>query len=74
MTSGIVKTAAEGKLSRTGPITGVVTLILVSDIEKFAAFYSLLGFEVGNYQPRTGERQWAWLYAPQASDGGVGPT
>jgi catechol 2,3-dioxygenase-like lactoylglutathione lyase family enzyme len=45
----------------TGPITGVVPLILVADIERSAAFYRLLGFEIGNYQPRTGEKHWAWL-------------
>jgi hypothetical protein len=52
----------------TGPISGVVPLILVADIERSAAFYGLLGFEIGNHQPRTGEKHWAWLYAPQASD------
>ena len=57
----------------TGPITGVVPLILVSDIERAAAFYRLLGFEVGNYQLRTGEKHWAWLYAPKASDWRRGP-
>jgi catechol 2,3-dioxygenase-like lactoylglutathione lyase family enzyme len=57
----------------TGPITGVVPLILVSDIEESAAFYRLLGFEIGNYQPRTGEKHWVWLYAPEASDWRRGP-
>ena len=57
----------------TGPITGVVPLIHVSDIERAAAFYRLLGFEIGNYQPRTGEKHWAWLYAPKASDWRRGP-
>jgi catechol 2,3-dioxygenase-like lactoylglutathione lyase family enzyme len=57
----------------TGPITGVVPLIIVVDIERAVAFYRLLGFEVGNYQPRTGEKHWAWLYAPQAPDWRRGP-
>jgi catechol 2,3-dioxygenase-like lactoylglutathione lyase family enzyme len=57
----------------TGPITGVVPLIHVADIERSAAFYRLLGFEIGNYQPRTGEKSWAWLYAPQVSDWRRGP-
>jgi len=56
-----------------GPISGLVPLIHVRDIERSAAFYRLLGFEIGNYQPRTGEKHWAWLYAPSAPDWRRGP-
>ena len=54
-------------------ITGVVPLIHVANIERSAAFYRLLGFEIGNHQPRTGEMHWAWLYAPDAADWRRGP-
>ena len=57
----------------TGPISGVVPLVHVADIERSAAFYRLLGFEIGNHQPRDGEKHWAWLYSPQASDWRRGP-
>ena len=55
------------------PITGIVSMIHVSDVERSAAFYRLLGFEIGNRVPKTGPPQWAWLYAPGAPDWRRGP-
>jgi hypothetical protein len=43
-------------------------MIHVGDIERSAAFYRLLGFEIGNRVPRTGQPHWAWLYQPQAAN------
>ena len=50
------------------PLTGVVPMIDVADVERSAEFYRLLGFEIGNYVPRTGTKGWAWLYSPGAPD------
>lgn len=50
------------------PITGLVAMVHVADVERSAAFYRLLGFEIGNRVPKTGQPQWAWLYAPGAPD------
>ena len=55
------------------PITGLVPFIHVEDVERSAAFYRVLGFEIGNYQPREGPKEWAWLYAPGAEDWRGGP-
>jgi len=38
----------------------------VSDVERSAVFFRLLGFEIGNKVPRTGKPNWAWLYQPKA--------
>jgi catechol 2,3-dioxygenase-like lactoylglutathione lyase family enzyme len=54
-------------------ITGIVAMIHVSDVERSAAFYRLLGFEIGNRVPREGRPHWAWLYAPAAPDWRRGP-
>ena len=54
-------------------ISGVVAMIRVADIERSAAFYRLLGFEIGNCEPKTGPAEWAWLYAPGAPDWRRGP-
>ena len=43
-------------------------MIHVADVEISAAFYRLLGFEIGNRVPKTGRPQWAWLYSPGAPD------
>jgi catechol 2,3-dioxygenase-like lactoylglutathione lyase family enzyme len=43
-------------------------MIHVADVERSAAFYRLLGFEIGNRVPKTGRPQWAWLYSPGAPD------
>jgi len=55
------------------PITGLVPMIQVADVERSAAFYRVLGFEIGNRVPRTGTAHWAWLYAPKAADWKRGP-
>jgi catechol 2,3-dioxygenase-like lactoylglutathione lyase family enzyme len=55
------------------PITGLVPMVHVLDVERSLEFYRLLGFEVGNRVPATGPMHWAWLYAPKASDWKRGP-
>jgi catechol 2,3-dioxygenase-like lactoylglutathione lyase family enzyme len=55
------------------PISGLVPMIQVEDIDRSAAFYRLLGFEIGNYEPREGPKHWAWLYAPAAPEWRRGP-
>jgi catechol 2,3-dioxygenase-like lactoylglutathione lyase family enzyme len=55
------------------PISGLVPMIHVADVDRAAEFYRLLGFEIGNYVPRTGTKHWAWLYAPKAADWKRGP-
>ena len=57
----------------TAPISGLVPMIHVADVERSAAFYQRLGFEIGNRVPRSGRMQWAWLYAPKAADWKRGP-
>ena len=41
------------------PLTGLVPMIRVADVEQSAAFYRLLGFEIGNKVPREGSPHWA---------------
>ena len=48
-------------------------MIHVEDVERSAEFYRLIGFEIGNYVPRSGAMEWAWLYAPKAADWKRGP-
>jgi catechol 2,3-dioxygenase-like lactoylglutathione lyase family enzyme len=55
------------------PISGLVPMIHVADVERSAGFYRRLGFEIGNRVPRSGSMQWAWLYAPKAADWKRGP-
>jgi catechol 2,3-dioxygenase-like lactoylglutathione lyase family enzyme len=52
----------------TPVITSLVPFLPVHDVERSAAFYKLLGFEVGNRVPREGKMGWAWLYQPGAPD------
>ena len=59
--------------TETAPISGLVPMIHVADVERSAGFYGLLGFEIGNYVPRSGPMHWAWLYAPKAADWKRGP-
>lgn len=59
--------------AESAPISGLVPMIQVADVERSAAFYRLLGFEIGNYVPRAGPMHWAWLYAPKAADWKRGP-
>ena len=62
-----------GNVDSAGPISAIVPMIQVADVQRSADFYRLLGFEIGNRVPRTGEMQWAWLYAPAAPDWKRGP-
>jgi catechol 2,3-dioxygenase-like lactoylglutathione lyase family enzyme len=48
-------------------------MVHVADVERSAAFYRRLGFEIGNRVPREGTPHWAWLYAPAAADWRRGP-
>jgi hypothetical protein len=55
------------------PVTGLVPMIPVVDVERSVGFYKLLGFAVGNRMPREGRMNWAWLYAPNAPNWRRGP-
>ena len=55
------------------PVSGLVPMLPVLDVERSAAFYKLLGFAVGNRVPREGTMHWAWLYAPNVPDWRRGP-
>lgn len=68
-------TAEDSREHRTdlGPITGLVAMLHVADLEHSCEFYRLLGFEVGNRVPSSGPAQWVWLYAPKAPDWRRGP-
>jgi len=58
----------------TAPISGLVPMIRVADVERAVAFHRHLGFAVGNYVPRDGSpMEWAWLYAPNVEDWKRGP-
>ena len=51
------------------PIRSIVAMIRVSDVVRSAKFYSHLGFEIGNAEPREGPPfHWAWLYQPKSSN------
>jgi hypothetical protein len=53
-------------LEAAGLINAIVPMIHVADVQRSADFYGLLGFEIGNRVPRTGEMEWAWLYSRAA--------
>ena len=55
------------------PVSGLVPMLPVLDVERSVAFYKLLGFAVGNRVPRNGPMHWAWLYAPDVPDWRRGP-
>ena len=56
------------------PISGIVAMIHVTDVERSAAFYRLFGLEIGNAVPRgEGPKHWAWLFSPSATDWRRGP-
>jgi catechol 2,3-dioxygenase-like lactoylglutathione lyase family enzyme len=55
------------------PVSGLVPMIRVAEVERSIEFYRLLGFEVGNKVPPAGPLHWAWLYAPNVSDWRSGP-
>jgi len=60
--------------AESAPVSGLVPMIHVSDVERSAAFYRRLGFEIGNAVPRgDGPKQWVWLYAPAVADWKRGP-
>ncbi len=65
-----MSTAAEpvATQAQVAPISGLVPMIRVTDVERSAAFYRLLGFEIGNRVPRVGPPHWAWLYQPKAAE------
>jgi hypothetical protein len=58
---------------RMVPITGLVPMLHVLDVERSVTFYKLLGFAVGNRVPKNGPMHWAWLYAPNFPDWRRGP-
>jgi catechol 2,3-dioxygenase-like lactoylglutathione lyase family enzyme len=68
---------AEHSEEKTGedmmPVTGLVPMISVMDVERSVEFYKRLGFAVGNRVPRDGNMNWAWLYAPNAPNWRRGP-
>ncbi len=43
-------------------------MIHVAHVERSAAFYALLGFQIGNRTPPIGKPRWAGLYAPGTPD------
>ena len=59
----------------TAPISAIVPMIRVFEMERSVAFYRLLGFEIGNYVPREegAPMHWCWLYAPKAPNWKRGP-
>jgi hypothetical protein len=67
ITNEITPTAA------TPLISGLVPMVQVEDVERAVAFYRLLGFEIGNFVPPTGQMHWAWLYVPKTPDWKRGP-
>ncbi len=50
------------------PLTGLVPMVPVLEVERSVEFYKLLGFAVGNREPKDGPMGWAWLYTPGAPD------
>ena len=61
------------EMPNTAPLSGLVTMIEVSDVEASAAFYRKLGFEIGNRDPASGTMGWAWLYSPRVENWRTGP-
>src|SRR5262245_50097429 len=66
-------TAPKPATTLAPPISGLVPMIHVADMERSIDFYRLLGFEVGNKVPPTGPPHWAWLYSPTVADWERGP-
>ena len=62
-----------GPTTEGAPISALVAMIHVADMERSVRFYRVLGLEIGNYVPREGPMHWAWLYAPKAADWKRGP-
>ena len=65
--------ATQTQVSEAAPLSGLVPMIRVADVDRSAGFYRLLGFEIGNKVPRTGPPHWAWLYAPKVDNWKHGP-
>jgi catechol 2,3-dioxygenase-like lactoylglutathione lyase family enzyme len=68
--------AAEGRSAASqavAPISSLVPMIHVADVERSVEFYRRLGFEVGNRVPESGPMHWAWLYSPTFADWKRGP-
>lgn len=61
------------EIDRLVPVSGLVPMLPVLDVERSVNFYNLLGFAVGNRVPRNGPMHWAWLYAPNVPDWRRGP-
>lgn len=59
---------APQRASKAVPVSGLVPMIHVVNMERSIAFYRLLGFEVGNKVPPDGPPHWAWLFQPNAPD------
>jgi catechol 2,3-dioxygenase-like lactoylglutathione lyase family enzyme len=43
-------------------------MLHVADVERSVAFYTHLGFQIGNRVPPAGAMGWCWLYQPEAVD------
>jgi hypothetical protein len=48
------------------PVTGLVPMIPVMDVERSGDFYEFLGSVLGNRVPREARMNWAWLYSSKA--------
>ena len=61
-------TESTAAVTTTAPVSGIVAMIHVANVERSVEFYRLLGFEVGNYVPKVENCPiaWAWLYQPNA--------
>jgi len=55
------------------PLSGLVPMLHVADIQRSIEFCRLLGFEIGNRVPDVGTPHWVWLYSPKVSDWKRGP-
>ena len=69
----LTRTETDERVRSTPPVTGLVPMIHVGDVERSIEFYRLLGFEVGNKVPPVGPLHWAWLYAPKVAEWRHGP-
>jgi catechol 2,3-dioxygenase-like lactoylglutathione lyase family enzyme len=59
--------------SSVAPISSLVPMVHVANVERSVEFYRRLGFEVGNRVPPSGSMHWAWLYSPTVADWKRGP-
>ncbi|HET8550546.1 MAG TPA: hypothetical protein VFL57_21190 [Bryobacteraceae bacterium] len=63
----------EQDINELVPVSGLVPMLPVLDVERSVSFYNLLGFAVGNRAPRDGPINWVWLYSPNIPDWRRGP-